>query len=91
MSAIVAGSPSGLTSSVLTAREDQVLRLIGLGHTNREIGGLLGIAEKTVKNTVTVVLAKLGLQRRTQAVIYFTVRRIAADQAAAQLQARPGH
>ena len=65
----------------LTPREDQVLGLIGLGMTNREIGGRLGIAEKTVKNTVTMVLAKLGLQRRTQAVIYVTVQRLAADQA----------
>lgn len=64
----------------LTPREDQVLGLVGLGLTNREIGLRLGIAEKTVKNTVTMVLAKLGLQRRTQAAIYVTVRRIAADQ-----------
>jgi two-component system response regulator DevR len=65
----------------LTPREDQVLSLIGLGLTNREIGRRLGIAEKTVKNTVTVVLAKLGFQRRAQAAIYVTVRRITAAQA----------
>ena len=64
----------------LTPREDQVLGLVGLGMTNREIGGKLGIAEKTVKNTVTMVLAKLGLQRRAQAIIYVTVRRMATDQ-----------
>lgn len=58
-----------------------MLGLIGLGMTNREIGGRLGIAEKTVKNTVTMVLAKLGFQRRAQAVIYVTVRTIAAAQA----------
>src|ERR1700712_194627 len=67
----------------LTPREDQVLSLIGLGLTNREIGLRLGIAEKTVKNTVTVVLAKLGFQRRAQAAIYVTVRRITAAQAPA--------
>ena len=77
MSAIAAGRSPGLT-----AREDQVLSLIGLGLTNREIGGRLGIAEQTVKNTVTVVLAKLGLQRRSQAAIYVTVRRITAAPAA---------
>ncbi|QNK79260.1 helix-turn-helix transcriptional regulator [Nakamurella sp. PAMC28650] len=77
MSVIAAGYPAGLTP-----REDQVLGLVGLGLTNRQIGGRLGIAEKTVKNTVTMVLAKLGLQRRAQAVIYVTVRRITADQAA---------
>lgn len=58
----------------LTAREDQILELIGLGLTNREIGGRLGITEKTVKNTVTSVLAKLGMQRRTQAAAYVAVR-----------------
>jgi len=67
------------SSAGLTPREDQILSLIGLGLTNREIGGRLGIAEQTVKNTVTMVLAKLGVQRRTQAVIYVTVRRLATD------------
>jgi DNA-binding NarL/FixJ family response regulator len=76
MSASTAGYPAALT-----ARQDQVLSLIGLGLTNREIDGRLGIAEKTVKNTVTVVLAKLGFQRRAQAAIFVTVRRLAADQA----------
>jgi DNA-binding NarL/FixJ family response regulator len=67
---------SAPSSAGLTPREDQVLELIGRGLTNREIGNHLGIAEKTVKNTVTVVLAKLGLQRRSQAAIYVTVRRV---------------
>ena len=66
----------------LTPREDQVLGLVGLGMTNRQIGDRLGIAEKTVKNTVTAVLSKLGFQRRGQAIIYVTVRRMAADQQA---------
>lgn len=51
----------------LSPREHQVLHEIGRGLTNREIGVRLGITEKTVKNTVTVVLAKLGLQRRAGA------------------------
>ena len=84
MSAPVAEHAAGLTP-----REDQILGLIGLGLTNREIGGRLGIAEKTVKNTVTAVLSKLGLQRRGQAIIYVTVRRIAADQAAGAGRSRP--
>jgi len=63
-------------SAGLTTRENQVLELIGRGLTNREIGDHLGIAEKTVKNTVTVVLSKLGLQRRSQAAIYVTVRTV---------------
>lgn len=57
----------------LTPREEQVLHQIGLGLTNREIGSRLGIAEKTVKNTVTVVLSKLGLHRRAQAAAYIAV------------------
>lgn len=68
----------------LTPREDQVLGLIGLGLTNRQIGDRLGIAEKTVKNTVTAVLSKLGVERRAQAIIYVTVRRMTADQQAAR-------
>lgn len=61
---------------LLTAREDQVLELVGEGMTNREIGHRLGIAEKTVKNTMTVILAKLGLHRRSQAAVYVAVRRL---------------
>ena len=57
-----------------------MLGLIGQGLTNRQIGDRLGIAEKTVKNTVTAVLSKLGFQRRGQAIIYVTVRRMSVDQ-----------
>ncbi len=52
----------------LTERERRVLELIGEGLSNREIAQRLFLAEKTVKNYVTSVLAKLGMQRRTQAV-----------------------
>ncbi|HVW40436.1 MAG TPA: response regulator transcription factor [Amycolatopsis sp.] len=51
----------------LTERERSVLDLIGDGLSNREIAERLFLAEKTVKNYVTSVLAKLGMQRRTQA------------------------
>ncbi len=54
----------------LSLRETQVLRLIADGLTNREIGGRLGLAEKTVKNYVSGLLAKLGMERRTQAAVY---------------------
>ncbi|HET6499654.1 MAG TPA: response regulator transcription factor [Amycolatopsis sp.] len=53
--------------SQLTDRERSVLQLIGDGLSNREIAERLFLAEKTVKNYVTSVLAKLGMQRRTQA------------------------
>lgn len=50
----------------LTPSERRVLDLIGDGLSNREIGEKLGVAEKTVKNHITALLAKMGLQRRTQ-------------------------
>lgn len=54
----------------LTLRERQVLELIAEGLTNRDIGAHLGLAEKTVKNYVSALLAKLGMERRTQAAVY---------------------
>lgn len=54
----------------LTYREHQVLDLIADGLTNRQIGEHLGLAEKTVKNYVSALLAKLGMERRTQAAVY---------------------
>ena len=58
------------SSPELTLRERQALALIAEGLTNRQIGERLGLAEKTVKNYVSGLLAKLGMQRRTQAAIY---------------------
>lgn len=54
----------------LTAQERRVLVLIGQGLTNRQIGQELFLAEKTVKNYVSSLLAKLGFERRTQAAVY---------------------
>ena len=53
----------------LTEREKEILRLVAEGMTNRQIGQRLFIAEKTVKNYVSSLLAKLGLERRTQAAV----------------------
>ena len=53
----------------LSAREKQIMSLIADGLTNREIGLRLSLAEKTVKNYVSGLLSKLGLQRRTQAAV----------------------
>ena len=50
----------------LTPSERKILDLIGDGLSNREIGERLGVAEKTVKNHITALLSKMGLQRRTQ-------------------------
>ncbi|WP_353988148.1 response regulator transcription factor [Ruicaihuangia caeni] len=56
--------------SALTLRELQVLELITLGLTNRQIGERLELAEKTVKNYVSALFTKLGMERRTQAAVY---------------------
>ena len=53
----------------LTDQERRILSLIAEGMTNRQIGEQLHLAEKTVKNYVSSVLAKLGLERRTQAAV----------------------
>jgi DNA-binding NarL/FixJ family response regulator len=58
--------------ALLTDQERTVLRLIGEGLTNRQIGQRMGLAEKTVKNYTSHLLAKLGLERRTQAAILAT-------------------
>ncbi|HZK06365.1 MAG TPA: response regulator transcription factor [Actinomycetaceae bacterium] len=59
----------------LTPSERRVLDLIGDGMSNREIGDRLGVAEKTVKNHITSLLAKMGLQRRTQAAAWVAGQR----------------
>jgi two-component system response regulator DevR len=56
----------------LTGQERRVLELIGEGLTNRQIGERMFLAEKTVKNYVSAVFAKLGMERRTQAAAYAT-------------------
>lgn len=51
----------------LSPRERTVLRLIADGWTNRQIAGELHLAEKTVRNQLSLVFAKLGIERRSQA------------------------
>jgi DNA-binding NarL/FixJ family response regulator len=53
----------------LTPQERRIVELIAQGMTNRQIGTELFLAEKTVKNYVSSLLAKLGLERRTQAAV----------------------
>ena len=53
----------------LTEQERKILDLIAEGLTNRQIGERMFLAEKTVKNYVSSVLSKLGLERRTQAAV----------------------
>ncbi|MER7893416.1 response regulator transcription factor [Micromonospora sp. NPDC094482] len=56
----------------LTDQERRILEYVAEGLTNREIAGKMFLAEKTVKNYVSSVLAKLGLERRTQAAVLAT-------------------
>ncbi len=56
----------------LTEQERRLLELIGEGLTNRQIAERLFLAEKTIKNYVSNLLAKLGLERRTQAAVFAT-------------------
>jgi two-component system response regulator DevR len=67
--------------ATLTEQERTLLDLLGEGLTNREIAERMFLAEKTVKNYVSRLLAKLGMQRRTQAAVYATKlhARTAAD------------
>ncbi|MER5641127.1 response regulator transcription factor [Kitasatospora sp. NPDC002227] len=68
----------------LTAREREILALIGEGLTNRQIGERIFLAEKTVKNHISRLLAKLGVERRVQAAVI-------ATQVTAQPASHRGH
>jgi two-component system, NarL family, response regulator DevR len=54
----------------LTPQERRLLELIGEGLTNRQIGERMHLAEKTIKNYVSNLLAKLGMSRRTEVAAY---------------------
>jgi DNA-binding NarL/FixJ family response regulator len=62
----------------LTATESHILELVAQGRTNRQIGVQLGLAEKTIKNYMSSVLAKLDVSRRAEAAAYFADRRARA-------------
>ena len=64
------GTPQDERLASLTQREREILALIADGLTNRQIGERLFLAEKTVKNYVSGLLSKLGMERRTQAAVY---------------------
>lgn len=62
----------------LSPQEREVLRLLAEGLTNRQIAQRMFLAEKTIKNYVTAVLAKMGMSRRTEAAVY-AARHMADD------------
>ena len=64
------GPPVDKDLEGLTEQEQRILELIGRGLTNRQIAQEMHLAEKTVKNYVSSMLAKLGLTSRTQAAIF---------------------
>ncbi len=70
MTQVREGTPTDSRLAALTEREREVLDLIADGMTNRQIGERLFLAEKTVKNYVSSLLGKLGMERRTQAAVY---------------------
>jgi DNA-binding NarL/FixJ family response regulator len=59
----------------LSPQEERILALVAEGHTNRQIGLRLKLAEKTVKNYVSTILSKLEVERRTEAAAYLARRR----------------
>jgi DNA-binding NarL/FixJ family response regulator len=63
------GPPEDPVTQHLTPKEHQILDLVGEGLTNRQIADRLSLAEKTVKNYVSTMLGKLGVESRTQAAI----------------------
>jgi two-component system response regulator DevR len=59
----------------LTEQERRILALIAEGKTNREIAGTVYLSEKTVKNYVSTILSKLGMERRVQAAAFLADQR----------------
>src|SRR5690606_34647763 len=80
-----AAQPQALTG--LSPREREILELIGEGLTNRQIGKRLYLSEKTVKNHISRLLAKLGVERRIQAAVLATELRSSSG---GQGPGRPG-
>jgi two-component system, NarL family, response regulator DevR len=68
------GPPEDARLAQPTSQEQRILELIGEGLTNRQIAERMYLAEKTVKNYVSSMLAKLNLSSRTQAAIFATKR-----------------
>ncbi len=72
--------PADDALSMLTPQEDRILNFIGEGLTNREIANELRLSEKTIKNYVSQIYAKLNIERRSQAASIATEHRLRKDQ-----------
>lgn len=74
-SAPAPGQAAGMSGlETLTGQERRVFELVGRGHSNREVAEITGLTEKTVRNYLTRVFAKLGRQRRSELVALFIAR-----------------
>lgn len=82
-------APDGDPATAMTARELDVLRVVGAGKANKEIAAQLGISERTARTHVSNILSKLGLHSRTQAALW-AVREglVETDQRGDQTDAR---
>ena len=72
MNRLLEGPPQDPRLAALNQQERRILAHIAQGLTNRQIAEDMYLAEKTVKNYVSSLLAKLGMQRRTQAAVFAT-------------------
>ena len=70
----IRGQQDGGVNDRLTPQEERILEYIAEGLTNRQIADAMYLAEKTVKNYVSNMLAKLGMSRRTEAAVYAVKR-----------------
>jgi DNA-binding NarL/FixJ family response regulator len=73
---IATGATDNDEISQLTAQERRILLLVAEGKTNKEIAGEIFLSDKTVKNYVSSILAKLNLERRAQAAAFVAKHRI---------------
>ncbi|HEX3179334.1 MAG TPA: response regulator transcription factor [Methylomirabilota bacterium] len=70
ITALLSGDTRGRSGTKLTPREEEILKLLASGCTNRDIGRALHISEKTVKTHLNNVFRKLGVTRRVEAALY---------------------
>ena len=66
----LSANSSGRNPTQLTERELNILSLAAQGQTNQQIGKYLGVSEHTVKSSISLILARLGLRHRTEAVVH---------------------